>query len=212
MVDFGAAGWALPLPRNAGDIEAMQRERKRIAIERARRSALLRPRVSGVRIERLDDPEEWRKIPVLTKEELRKLPTDAFYRDFCIAPAVSSLEFWRSGGATGKPLFYPRSEEDLRYMLGVAFRRIWPCIGAGVKDVVHVSFPLGVHPVAQLTARSAQMEGLSTVWAGAGTTTPSQVQLELIANLKPTILAAMPSYALHLANVAEAQGIDLTKG
>jgi phenylacetate-CoA ligase len=81
-----------------------------------------------------------------------------------------------------------------------------------VKDVVHVSFPLGVHPVAQLTARSAQMEGLSTVWAGAGTTTPSQVQLELIANLKPTILAAMPSYALHLANVAEAQGIDLTKG
>jgi phenylacetate-CoA ligase len=212
MVDFGAAGWALPLPRNAGDIEAIQRERKRIAIERARRSALLRPRVSGVRIERLDDPEEWRKIPVLTKEELRKLPTDAFYRDFCIAPAVSSLEFWRSGGATGKPLFYPRSEEDLRYMLGVAFRRIWPCIGAGVKDVVHVSFPLGVHPVAQLTARSAQMEGLSTVWAGAGTTTPSQVQLELIANLKPTILAAMPSYALHLANVAEAQGIDLTKG
>jgi phenylacetate-CoA ligase len=203
--------WALQLPRSGSDVEAIQRERKRLAVERARRSALLAPRLSGVRLDRLDDPEEWRKIPLLTKEELRSLPTEAFYREFCIAPAASSLEFWRSGGATGKPLFYPRSAEDLRYMLGVAFRRIWPCIGAKAGDVVHISFPLGIHPVAQLTARSAQMEGISTVWGGAGTTTPSQIQLELIASLQPTIFAAMPSYALHLANLAEAQGIELAK-
>jgi phenylacetate-CoA ligase len=212
MTDSRPTEWALPLPQNAADIEAIQRDRKRLAVERARRSPLLGPRVSGVRLDRLDDPEEWLKIPVLTKEELRRLPNDVFYRDFCIAPAASSLEFWRSGGATGKPLFYPRSDEDLRYTLGVAFRRIWPCIGAGPQDVVHVSFPLGIHPVGQLTARSAQMEGLSAIWAGAGTTTPSQVQLELIGSLKPTILAAMPSYALHLANMAEAQGIDLANG
>jgi phenylacetate-CoA ligase len=35
------------------------------------------------------------------------------------------------------------------------------------------------------------------------------MQLELILSLQPTIVAAMPSYALHLANVAEARGIDL---
>jgi phenylacetate-CoA ligase len=204
-----SAPWALPLPRSAAEIERIQREKKRLAVERARRSALLAPRLSGVRLERLDDPEEWRRIPLLTKDELRGLSTEAFYRDFCIAPPHTSVEFWRSGGATGKPLFYPRSEEDLRTMLGVSFRRIWPCIGARAGDVLHVAFPLGIHPVAQLTARSAQMEGISTVWAGAGTTTPSQIQLELIQSLKPTILAAMPSYALHLANVAEAQGIDL---
>jgi phenylacetate-CoA ligase len=195
-----SAQWALPLPRSAAEIE------------RARRSALLAPRVSGVRLERLDDPEEWHKIPVLTKDELRNLSSESFYRDFCIEPPNTSREFWRSGGATGKPLFYPRSEEDLRYMLGVSFRRIWPCIGARPTDVVHVAFPLGIHPVSQLTARSAQMEGLSTVWAGAGTTTPSQIQLELIQSLRSNILAAMPSYALHLANVAEAAGIDLAKG
>src|SRR5262249_20003079 len=119
------------------------------------------------------------------------------------------VELWRSGGATGKPLFYPRSAEDMRYMLGVAFRRIWPCIGASPKDTVHVSFPMGIHPVGQLTPRSAEMEGIATVWAGSGTTTPSEIQLELILSLKPTIVAAMPSYALHLANLAEARGIDL---
>ena len=66
----------------------------------------------------LDDPHEWGKIPVLTKEELRKLSTDAFYGDFCIQPLTAAAEFWRSGGSTGKPLFYPRSAEDLDYALG----------------------------------------------------------------------------------------------
>jgi phenylacetate-CoA ligase len=203
--------WPLPLPTSEAEIEAIRRERRRVAVERARRSTLLRPRVSGVHENRLDDPEEWRRIPVLTKDELRKLPTDAFYREFCLGPIGDSRELWRSGGATGKPLFYPRSAEDLRYALGVSFRRIWPCIDAGPGDVVHDAFPLGVHPVGQLTARSAQLDGLSTVWAGAGTTTPSALQVELIRDLGPTVVAAMPSYALHLANVAEAQGVDLAR-
>jgi phenylacetate-CoA ligase len=208
----GLPQWTLGLPGDEAEIRAIHSERKRLAVERARRSKLLAPRVSDVRLDRLVDPQEWEKIPLLTKDELRKLSTEQFYTEFCIAPISASRELWRSGGATGKPLFYPRSAEDLDYALGVGFRRIWPCIGAGAGDVVHVSFPLGIHPVGQLTPRSAQMEGLATTWAGAGTTTPTPVQLELIRELKPTILAAMPSYALHLANVAEAQGIDLASG
>lgn len=201
--------WALQLPESPAAIAQIQRERKRIAIERARQSRLLAPRVSGIDLGNLDDPAEWQKIPVLTKDELRRLPTAQFYSEFCIAPPATSVEYWRSGGATGKPLFYPRSAEDMRYALGVGFRRIWPCIGARAGDVAHVSFPMGIHPVGQLTPRSAQMEGISTIWAGAGTTTPSQIQLELIRELKPTIFCAMPSYALHLANVAEMHDIDL---
>jgi len=206
---FKPAPWALGLPKSRKEIEAIHRVKKRLAIARAARSKFLAKRVSGIDLKKLDDPHEWGKIPVLTKEELRKLSTEAFYRDFCIAGFEQAIEFWRSGGATGKPLFYPRSAEDMRYMLGVAFRRIWPCIGATAKDSVHVSFPMGIHPVGQLTPRAAEMEGLATIWAGAGTTTPSEVQLELIQSLRPSIVAAMPSYALHLANVAEARGIDL---
>ncbi|MEO7402854.1 MAG: AMP-binding protein [Burkholderiales bacterium] len=201
--------WALELPRTHADIDAIHRVKKRLAVERALQSKLLRPRLDGINLAKLDDPEEWRRIPVLTKEQLRKLSTDEFYRDFCIAPISSSIEMWRSGGSTGKPLFYPRSAEDIKYNLGVAFRRMWPCIGARAGDVLHSAFPMGIHPVGQMTPRSAQMEGISTVWAGAGTTTPTQSQIELIRELKPTIFAAMPSYALHIANVAEAQGIDL---
>jgi phenylacetate-CoA ligase len=47
-------------------------------------------------------------------------------------------------------------------------------------------------------------------WAGSGTSTPSALQLELIQRLKPTIWLGMSSYALHLANLAEARGLDLS--
>lgn len=207
--EFASASWPLGIPENQTQIDAIHSARKRLAVERARQSRFLGKRVSGIDPAKLDDPHEWAKIPVLTKDELRKLSTAEFYGDFCIAGFDQAVEFWRSGGATGKPLFYPRSAEDMDYMLGVAFRRIWPCIGAAAGDVLHVSFPMGIHPVGQLAPRAAEMEGIATIWAGAGTTTPSQTQIDLIASLRPTIVAAMPSYALHLANVAEAQGVDL---
>jgi hypothetical protein len=131
--------WALGLPKSASDIEAIHQAKKALAVERAKQSKFLGKRLSGIDARKLDDPEEWSKIPVLTKDELRKLSTDEFYGDFCIAGFDRAVEFWRSGGATGKPLFYPRSAQDMRYMLGVSFRRIWPCIGAGPGDVVHVA-------------------------------------------------------------------------
>lgn len=198
----------LPLPKSREEIQALHRARLRIAVQRARHSPFMRPRVDAVDVDKLDDPEEWGKIPLLTKEELRALPVEEFPTQFCIAPPTVAHEFWRSGGTTGQPLFYPRSAEDMRYcMLG--FRRVWGCIGAGPGDTVHDAFPMGIHPIGQMIARSAQAEGLGVVWAGAGNTTPSLLQLELIRSLQPTIWAGMSSYALHLANVAQTHGIDL---
>lgn len=198
----------LPLPTSREAIAEIQRARKRVAVERARRSAFLAPRVAGVDPARLDDPDEWTKIPLLTKDELRALPPEDFYGRFCVEPRAAAREYWRSGGATGTPLFYPRSTDDLPYCL-LGFRRVWGCIGARAGDTVHDAFPMGIHPIGQMIARSAQAEGLGVLWAGAGTTTPSLLQLDLIQSLRPTIWAGMSSYALHLANLAEAQGIDL---
>jgi phenylacetate-CoA ligase len=172
------------------------------------RSPFLRPRLKGIDLGRLEEPEVWTKIPLLTKDELRRLPPDRFYDEFCIAPRTEVVEYWRSGGVTGRPLFYPRSAADMHYAL-LAFRRAWPLIGAGADDCVHISFPLGIHPVAHLFARAAEDFGLGTIWCGSGGNTPSALQLQLIDELKPTIWAGMASYGLHLANLAEASGIDL---
>jgi phenylacetate-CoA ligase len=195
-------------PASHAEIERIQRARKRAAVEQALRAPFYYSRLRDIDLDRLDDPEVWIKIPLLAKEDLRALPAEKFYTEFCLQPLSRVVEYWRSGGVTGRPLFYPRSDFDMRYGL-LAFRRAWPLVGATAEDCVHISFPLGIHPVGHLYARTAEDLGLGTVWCGSGANTPSAVQLELIQQLKPTIWAGMASYGLHLANLAEASGFDL---
>ena len=195
-------------PSSRVQIEHIQNKRKRVAVERAMRSPFLRKRMPALDLERLDDFEVWRKIPVLTKEDLRQIPPQRFHEEFCIQPRTRVVEYWRSGGATGRPLFYPRSAEDMQHNM-LIFERAWALIGATAEDCAHISFPLGVHPVAHLYARAAINLGIGTVWCGAGTNTASETQLELIDHLKPTVWIGMASYGLHLANLAEVKGFNL---
>jgi phenylacetate-CoA ligase len=141
---------------------------------------------------------------------LRQIPADRFHAEFCVPGHPPILEYWRSGGATGRPLFYPRSALDLD-VSWECWRRLWTSAGCGAGDSAHIAFPLGIHPVGLLYMRSAQMLGIATVAAGAGNNTPSELQVELILNLRPTVLAGMASYALQLAQVAERKGIDLAR-
>jgi phenylacetate-CoA ligase len=193
----------LSWPASVSHLERIQRERMQIALERARQSPFLKKRIPAGNAQDI-----WRRIPLLTKEELRAIPPERFHDEFCIQPRTRVVEYWRSGGATGRPLFYPRSAEDMVHGL-LAFERAWALIGATPDDCAHISFPLGVHPVAHLYARSAINHGIGTIWCGAGTNTPSEVQLELIDQLKPTVWLGMASYGLHLANLAEAKDFDL---
>jgi phenylacetate-CoA ligase len=201
----------LKLPRSRNDIAAIQRDRKRRAVENAKRSGFWQGKLDHVRLDRLDDPEEWRKIPILDKDMLRALPPEAFYRDFCIAPRHEVAEYWRSGGATGKPLFYPRTFADIHYAM-IGFRRTYECMGCKPGDQAHLSFPLGIHPAGHMWARAGELAGLGMIWAGAGAACPSNIQIELMQMLKPTVWMGMSSYGLHLANLAEQQGIDLAAG
>ncbi len=198
----------MKIPGSRAEIRRIQTERKRVAVEQARRSSFWKKRLPPLNLERLDDPDVWRKIPILDKDTLRALPDSEFYGSFCLQEHDGVQEYWRSGGVTGQPLFYPRSFRDMQYGLE-AFARTYDCAGAKAGDRAHVSFPMGIHPVGQVFARCAASRGITVNWAGAGTSTPSAVQLELIQRLKPTIWLGMSSYALHLANLAEARGLEL---
>ncbi|MBA3476782.1 MAG: AMP-binding protein [Lautropia sp.] len=201
----------LPLPASREEIRRIQSQRKRVALAQARRAPFYHGRLDDVDPDRLDDPDEWAKIPVLDKEVLRSLTDEQFYRSFCLHSEAGLAEYWRSGGATGQPLFYPRSHEDLKYAM-VSFARIFECVGLRAGDRVHDSFPLGIHPVGHMLARAAQAQGIGVNWAGAGTTTPSQLQVDLIRRLAPTAWMGMSSYGLHLANLAESLGVGLAAG
>jgi len=199
----------MPLPRSRAEIGRIQSERKRAAVERAMRSPFWKKRLPSVNLQELDDPDVWRRIPILDKDMLRALSDAQFYGEFCHASHDGIAEYWRSGGVTGQPLFYPRTFRDIEVGLE-SFARTFDCAGVDRGERAHVSFPMGIHPVGQIYSRCATSRGITVNWAGAGTSTPSPLQLELIQRLKPTIWLGMSSYALHLANLAEARGVDLT--
>ena len=199
---------ALGVPDSPETIEEIQRTRKPIAFANALRSNFWKRKLSHIDIKKLDDPEEWSKIPILDKDQLRAMSTEQFYSDFCTAKSEEICEYWRSGGSTGRSLFYPKTYEDIQYNM-VGFARTFQCSRTKPGNVAHISFPLGIHPAGHMWARSARILGIGAIWAGAGASYPSLTQLELINDLKPTIWMGMSSYGLHLANLAHTKGINL---
>lgn len=199
----------IPFPAaSAEHIERIKRDRRRVAVERAKRSRFFAGKLDHINLDRVHEDEEWAKIPLMTKDQLRVIDPEKFQDDFCIAPREDIIEYWRSGGSTGRPLFYPRTMNDLR-LAREGFRRAWDAAGLTSADIAHVSFPLGIHPVGQVYCRTAQQMGIGVNWCGAGNSTPSELQVDLIRTLKPTVWCGMASYGLQLAQVAERMGFDL---
>ena len=183
-------------PSSREEILLIQRERKRLAFERAKQAPWYRNKLSGIDVNKLDDPEVWSQVPILTKDILRRFDHDEFIENFNIAPTTDIAEYWRSGGTTGKPVFYPRTFEDVNYGLE-SWARTFPAIGIDSQDLCHISFPLGIHPAGQIWARSAHQKNVGMNWVGAGNSVPSEAQIDLILTLKPTVLISMSSFALQ---------------
>src|SRR5262245_44893422 len=153
------------LPKSRAEITAVQQDRKVAAVRNALRAPFHKQRLKGVDPEQMTDPAKWREIPLLTKEDLRQLSPQQYFSDFCLAKPHEVAEYWRSGGVTGEPFFYPRTYTDLPYcMLG--FDRTFLCVGFEKGDTCHMSLPLGIHPAGQMWARSGQKLGIGMIWAG----------------------------------------------
>ena len=130
----------LRLPESRAAIRALQSARKREAVRRAKRAPFFAGKLDHVDLDRLDDPQMWAKIPIMDKDMLRSMSDAEFYRDFCLPPADGDpiAEHWRSGGTTGRPLFYPRSYADIRHAM-IGFSRIYQCTGCQTGGRAHVS-------------------------------------------------------------------------
>ena len=199
---------SLEIPSSSHALAALQSKRRRMAVERAMTAPFYKGKLDHLDLERITEPEEWAKIPILDKDQLRAMDARTFYEDFCIGGRREIVEYWRSGGSTGKPLFYPRTAEDIRYgQLG--FKRALHLAGFGPEDVAHMSMPLGIHPAGHMMARCGSDAGSGMVWAGGGNTLPSATQLDLVSLFQPTAWIGMASYGIQLGNLAKTEGLDL---
>jgi hypothetical protein len=142
-------------PASRAEIARIQSERRRIAFERSKRAPFYKGRLDHINVDRLDDPEVWAKIPLLTKEELRQIAPKDFASQFCIQPQAAVVEYWRSGGS-GRCSIRARP-------------RTWSTADDLDAHLVSARHSSGG---ASLCARPKQC-GMGTVWCGAGTNTAS---------------------------------------
>lgn len=143
-------------------------------------------------------------------DDLHKLPFTYKYdlRDnypfgmFCV-PMEEVVRIHASSGTTGKQIVVGYTENDLA-MWADSMARGLTMAGGGKSDIVHVSYGYGLFTGGLGAHDGAQRIGATVVPASVGNTSR---QLNLLKDFGTTMLCCTPSYALHLADEMEANGI-----
>jgi phenylacetate-CoA ligase len=188
------------LPR--ADLRRLQVERLRGTVGRVGAVPFYREALSraGVTADDLRNPEDVRRLPFTTKAEMR----EAYPLGLLAVPRAQVARVHGSSGTTGRPTFVAYTREDLERWSGLCARFL-TAGGLLPEHLVHVAFGYGL-----FTGGFGLHQGIERLGAGivpaAGGNTPRQVML--LRDLRPEVLVCTPSYALHVAEVARAEGVD----
>src|SRR5438309_3902816 len=191
------------------ELEALDRERlERLVLERMRATlARLRDhpaharRLGGARPEDLRRLEDWRRLPFLTKAELR----DAYPFALACGREQAYLRVHMSSGTTGNPILNPYTAEDVAQW-GEVMARCYVAASVGRSDVIQITPSFGLFTGGFGFHYGAERIGAMVIPTGAGRTA---LQLRLMRDLKATVLTAIATYPLRLIEAAREEAFDL---
>ncbi|MGB9755413.1 MAG: phenylacetate--CoA ligase family protein [Desulfurella sp.] len=141
------------------------------------------------------------KLPFTTKEDFRQnYPYGLF------ALNVKSLaRIHASSGTTGKSTIVGYTKRDLDTWSNLV-ARLAACAGVGSDDIVHIAFGYGLFTGGFGLHYGLEKLGATVIPVSSGNT---KRQIQLIMDLKPTVLVCTPSYALHIAETLKKEGVDI---
>src|SRR5258706_1522888 len=200
MFDRGAE----TMPR--GELEALQLDRLKGMIARAyAKVGPFRRKLdaAGVKPHDLKTLADIVRFPFTVKSELR----DNFPFGLFAVPREDVLRLHASSGTTGKPTVVGYTRGDLQLWSDLMARCI-ACMGGKPGDVFHNAYGYGLFTGGLGFHYGAERLGLTTVHVSGGGT---ERQVMLMQDLGAHVLGATPSYALNIAEVASAMGVDLGK-
>jgi len=187
------------LPRE--ELERLVLERMRATLARVAENPAWVRRLGGVRPEDVKCIEDWRRLPFLTKDELR----DAYPFGLACGRARGYLRVHMSSGTTGNPILNPYTAGDVAQW-GEVMARCYAAAGVTRDDVIQVTPSFGLFTGGFGFHYGAERIGAMVVPTGAGRTT---LQLKLMRDLRTTVVAAIATYPLRLIEVAREEGFDL---
>ncbi|GAB3465714.1 phenylacetate--CoA ligase family protein [Actinophytocola sediminis] len=154
---------------------------------------------AGIRPPQVTEPGDLYRLPFTTKEELRATPV----MEYAAVPDERIVRVHASTGTTGRRTVCAYTAQDVEDWTEMVAR----CLGyAGVTATDRVQIAVGYGMWAAGTGFQAGIErlGALAVPTGAGNT---QLQLEMLAELRGTVLWATSSFTLLLAELIAKQDL-----
>jgi len=192
------------MPRD--DLAKLQASRLRRTLEHAYANvAHYRKKfaAAGVRPDALKGPADLARFPFTTKADLR----DTYPFGMFAVPRENLLRLHASSGTTGKPTVVGYSKADLDLWSDLMARSL-ACAGARPGDIVHNAYGYGLFTGGLGAHYGAERLGCTVVpMSGGGT----ERQVLLLKDFGANVLCSTPSYALNIAEVATAMGVDLPR-
>ena len=152
--------------------------------------------------------EEFEELPFSEKADLR----DAYPLGLMTAPEEKIVRIHSSSGTTGLPVIIPYTQKDVDDW-AIQFARCYEMAGITNKDRIHITPGYGLWTAGIGFQLGCERLGAMAIPMGPGNT---EKQLQMMMDMKSTVLCATSSYALLLAEEIQKRGIrdkiHLTKG
>jgi phenylacetate-CoA ligase len=150
-------------------------------------------------IHEVHSPEDFKKLPFSEKKDLR----NAYPLGLMTAPEEKIVRIHSSSGTTGKPVIIPYTQKDVDDW-ATQFARCFEFAGVTKLDRVHITPGYGLWTAGIGFQAGCEKLGAMAIPMGPGNT---EKQLEMMINLKSTVICATSSYALLLAEEIEKRGL-----
>ncbi len=159
-------------------------------------------------VESVTSKEDFEKLPFSEKSDLR----EAYPLGLMACPEEEVVRIHSSSGTTGTPVIIPYTKKDVEDW-AIMFKRCYELAGITSKDRIHITPGYGLWTAGIGFQAGCELLGAMAVPMGPGNT---EKQLQMMMDLKSTVLCATSSYALLLAEEIAKRGIrdkiHLTKG
>ena len=156
-------------------------------------------KLSEAGITKVESAEDFEKLPFSEKNDLR----DAYPLGLMTAPEEEIVRIHSSSGTTGLPVIIPYTKKDVEDW-AIMFARCYEMAGITNKDRIHITPGYGLWTAGIGFQAGAERLGAMAVPMGPGNT---DKQLQMMMDMKTTVLCSTSSYALLLAEEIEKRGI-----
>lgn len=161
-------------------------------------------KLEGIAWNALHDPLE--KLPFTTRDEIQCDQRDyPRYGTNLTFPLNRYIRLHATSGSTGRPMYWLDTAESWEWC-----RKGWRVVfvGAGLEPDDRIFFPFSFGPfIGFWMAFEAGQQLGNFCLSGGGVSTANR--LRMIVEHDITVVCCTPTYALHLAEIAGAEGVDL---